>query len=61
MSLLSNSSSVSQYLQLVRSRSQLMYDHRAYWHWYEKFGLERDAFEQSLASLQIVIDNYEKL
>ena len=61
MSLLSNSSGVNHYLDVVCCRSRLMYDHRAYWHWYEQCGLERGTFEQAFESLQTVIDCYKQL
>lgn len=61
LSLIANSSRVNSFLDVVCSRSRLMYSHNAYWHWYEQYGLEREIFEQAYHSVRTVIDNYSKL
>ena len=60
LSLLANSSRVNSYLDVVCSKSRLMYSHNAYWHWYEQYGLERETFEQAYDGVHTVIDNYKQ-
>ena len=61
LSILANSSRVNSFLDMVCNKSQLMYSHMAYWHWYEQYGLERETFEQAYHGVRTVIDNYKQL
>ena len=61
MSLLSNTSVVTPYLEAVREKSCEMLKSNAYLHWYQKYGVERDTFERALDCLQDIIDSYNQL
>ena len=61
MSLLSNTSLVTPYLETVQEKSSKMLQSKAYLHWYQKYGVERETFESALDSLQTTIDSYSNL
>lgn len=59
--LLMNGSIVCDYLESVMQQASVMYEERAYLHWYEKFGCEEDTFKEAFYVTQTIIDNYNLL
>ena len=57
-SVLVNSYNITEYLNIVYSKAVIMFDQRAYLHWYNKHGLEDSSFIQSFECIQQIIDNY---
>ena len=58
---LANSSVVLDYLETVYGRARAMFDEGAYLHWYERFGCERDTFEQAFENVHGILDNYRSI
>ena len=42
-------------------QARLMYEERAYLHWYEKYGCEEDTFKEAFDVMQTIIDDYASL
>ena len=55
---LANSSVVLGYMGEVWERANAMFRERAYLHWYERYGCERETFQQAFESVQGVMDIY---
>lgn len=55
----SNHSSVTRLLGHVAQRATEMLSVRAYVHWYERYGIEMEEFQQALNTLSSVRDEYE--
>lgn len=55
----SNHSSVTRLLGRVVQRATEMLSARAYLHWYERYGIEREEFQQALNTLSSLIEEYE--
>lgn len=60
-SVLANSSVIADYIESVYRRAMVMYQEGAYLHWYEKYGCEKELFEESFTTVENIIDNYVKL
>ena len=58
---LANCSVVLNYVEDVSTRARLMFEERAYLHWYERYGCEKEAFEMAFESVQGIMDNYSSL
>lgn len=55
---LANSSVVLGYMGEVWERASVMFREKAYLHWYERYGCERETFQQAFESVQGVMDIY---
>ena len=61
VSVLANSAVVSGYLQCVLDKARLMYQEKAYLHWFEKYGCGKETFEEAFQTLDKMLDNYKDL
>lgn len=61
VSVLANSAAVGSYLESVVERARRMYKERAYLHWFEKYGCERDTFDEAFQIVQGIVDSYRSL
>lgn len=61
MSLLSNTSSVTPYLNCVLEKSEKMLQAKAYLHWYQRYGIETETLESAFDNLRTIIDSYNNL
>lgn len=57
---LANSSVVLGYVGAVWEQAGAMFKAGAYLHWYERYGCERQTFEQAFESVQRIIDTYRE-
>lgn len=58
--ILANSSVVLDYVGGVQEQAGEMFRAGAYLHWYERYGCERQTFEQAFESVQGIIDTYRE-
>ena len=58
---LTNSNSVVSFFKTVQERSSLMYESKAYLHWYNKYGVDSDEFDSNFHHLYSLIDTYTSL
>lgn len=42
-------------------RGRLMYDNNAFTHWYQRYGIDDNEFNQAFDTVQTIIDNYKQL
>lgn len=61
VSVLANSAVVGSYVESVVEKAQQMYQERAYLHWFEKYGCERDTFKEAFQVVQGIVDSYRSL
>ena len=55
---LANSSLVGEYVEGVHHRANVMFQEKAYLHWYKRFGCEEQTFIEAFESVQRIVDNY---
>ncbi|GFN75301.1 tubulin delta chain [Plakobranchus ocellatus] len=61
MTLAANTSAVQDYLERVLMQSRLKLQSGAYVHWYHRYGVCQEMFNDSIESLQNVVDTYTEL
>ena len=61
LSLLINSNTVTNMLCNVSKQSKMMYETKAYVHWYQKYGCEHDQFVSAFDTLSTIIDSYNSV
>ena len=61
MSVLANSSSVCDYIKDVHRKARVMFEEKAYLHWYQKYGCEESMFSEAFEEVQTIVDNYINL
>ena len=61
MTVLANSSAVTDYLLTVREKVLLKLKAKAYLHWYERHGCEIALFEEALESVQTIVEHYRSI
>ena len=59
MTVLANSSAISDYVGFVQERATMMYKERAYLHWYEKYCCIRKVIEEGFETVHSIYGNYE--
>ena len=59
MTVLANSSAISDYVSSVLERATMMYKERAYLHWYEKYGCTHEVFKEGFETVHSICSNYE--
>ena len=59
--ILVNSTAVLDYFDSVYKRAGVMYREKAYVHWYEKYGCEKDTFKEAFETVRSMIQSYESL
>ncbi|CAL1526583.1 unnamed protein product [Lymnaea stagnalis] len=61
LTLATNSTNILDHLNTVLSRSRLKLDSGAYLHWYHRYGISQEVFNESLETLQTVVSDYESM
>ena len=56
---LANSSTVLNYVETVQEKASLMYREKAYLHWYERYGCEKETFKEAFEAVELITDNYK--
>ncbi len=58
-----NSSSIVEILEPIYAKSKLMYENRAYLHWYEQYAQENTSglFEESFENVHQILDSYTRI
>ncbi|XP_071150571.1 tubulin delta chain-like [Mytilus edulis] len=55
----SNSESIVEYLETVYERSRVKFAAKAYLHWYNKYGVTNEDFEEACDAVEDIIQNYK--
>ncbi|XP_076087725.1 tubulin delta chain-like [Mytilus galloprovincialis] len=55
----SNSESIVEYLETVYERSRVKFAAKAYLHWYNKYGVTNEDFEEAFGVVEDIIQNYK--
>ncbi|XP_052080636.1 tubulin delta chain-like [Mytilus californianus] len=55
----SNSESIVEYLKTVYERSRVKFAAKAYLHWYHKYGVTNEDFEEAFNVVEDIIQNYK--
>lgn len=55
-----NSSMVTHYIGSVRDKAAQKLEHKAYLHWYERYGCGREEFEGALDTCDSILYNYRQ-
>lgn len=58
VSILANSSSVSDYIKGVHRKARAMFEEKAYLHWYQKYCCQEILFSEAFERVQTIVDNY---
>ena len=58
-SVLTNNYNITEYLDIVVKKAAIMFNEKAYVHWYKKHGTEEETFIESFRSVQQIIENYK--
>lgn len=59
LTLACNRTSIISPLEHILQSATLKYEAKAYLHWYHKYGIENELFEQSFENIETVIENYK--
>ena len=52
---------MAKYLKGIHQKSRIMYDSRAYLHWYARYGLSEEDFRDAFEIVSTVANEYEML
>lgn len=61
VSVLANCSVMAEYLESVHEKAKVMFDEKAYVHWYQKYNCDEYIFHEAFDTIQTVIGNYKSL
>ncbi|CAF1100045.1 unnamed protein product [Brachionus calyciflorus] len=61
LTLVTNRNKCCEYLRDVLEKSMLKYSVKAYVHWYEKFNIDKEFFENSFEKIRFTIDSYDQM
>ena len=61
VSILANTSQAGDYMRSVHENAKMMFDEKAYLHWYQKYNCEETVFREAFENVKTIIDNYYRM